>query len=118
MVDSCRIRRRGEPVFDDATGKYATSYMTVYEGRCRFRPPEVQPQDVRVGEAAWTVQVAVVSLPIDASAGVRDEDVITALSSAFDPHIIDRVLVAKNDPVRSYATARRLTCWEVTPDAE
>ena len=117
MQDTCRVTSAGAPVWNDTTGTYAPgTASTVYEGKCRLRKPSAAPQGVESGEAAWTVDDYVLSLPLVGSedvAGGHDVEIVTAL----DPAAVGLLLTVTGGHWQTHSTARRIPCRVVARDA-
>lgn len=113
MVDQCRIRRAGEATEDD-DGNVTPSYTTVYEGRCKVQQQAVQSRPSDAGEASLLMVRRELHLPVEASVGVRAGDQVKITACVFDPDLVDRTLVVRDEAAKSMATARRLGVEEVT----
>lgn len=118
MIDACIIRRSGGArVFDPNTGTYTTPASSiVYQGPC-------QVQIATLGDAATpdvegggtTVQQLVVKLPVD-DTEYRVQDVVEVTSSILDETLVGRRFRVAGLHAKTFATARRLQCDEVTGD--
>jgi hypothetical protein len=118
MVDTCRVTAAGAPVWDDANGVYTDGApTTIYEGKCRLRRPSAAPQVTDSGEAAWAVDLYVLSLPVVGSEAVVDGHDVEMLTSANDPAAVGLRLTVQGGHWQSQSTARRLPCKVVTRDA-
>jgi hypothetical protein len=118
MVDTCRITAAGAPVWDDANGVYTDGpATTVYEGKCRLRRPSAGPQDTDAGEAGWSVDTYILSLPVVGSEAVSDGHAVVMLTSANDPAAVGLELTVSGGHWQSQSTARRVPCKVVTRDA-
>lgn len=113
MVDQCRIRRAGEATEDD-DGNVTPSYTTVYEGRCKVQQQAVQSRPSDAGEASLLMVRRELHLPVEASVGVRAGDRVEVTAFVFDPDLVGRALVVRDEAAKSMATARRLGVEEVT----
>ena len=116
MVDTCIITAGGgTPTWDDANGQWnAPAATTVYEGKCRVQVPNVAENEADAGERAWTVQSALVNLPVSGSESVQVGHTVTITSASLDGALSGRVYTVTADHSKSFATARRLRCEEVT----
>jgi hypothetical protein len=124
MSDTCRITRPGDgdPVFDPNTGTYTDPPpVTVYEGKCRFNVPGqiAGSQTASGGDATWTVQDSVLSLPIDGPGYTAGEEVgpdqtVECLTAAYDATLPGHKFGVVAAHRESQATARRLRVREVT----
>lgn len=118
MQDTCKITSTTPGAWDDSTGTYgAPTVTTVYQGRCRLRRPAAAPQTTDAGDAAWAVDVLVLSLPVDGSEGVADGHSVEMLTSAHDPAVVGLLLEVQSGHWQSQSTARRLPVKVVTRDA-
>ncbi len=118
MVDTCRITTPGTATWDDSTGVYTDGApTTIYEGKCRLRRPAAAPQTTDAGEAAWAVDLYVLSLPVDGSEDVADGHDVEILTATNDPDLVGLTLTVTGGHWQTHATARRLPCKVVTRDA-
>lgn len=115
MTDSITFTRAaGSTSFNETTGREtAGTPTTVYSGPCKIQRQRVAPQDPEAGERTVTVEQVEVHLPVSAT-GVRVGDVGTIGSAALDPALVGRSFRAAGLFHKTYATARRLRCDEVT----
>ncbi|HET7386851.1 MAG TPA: DUF6093 family protein [Nocardioidaceae bacterium] len=110
MTDTCTITRPDPdtpPVFDDATGTYTTPTVTVYEGKCRVRPTNVD-RTVEAGDVRVHLWHSVISVPISVS-GVQVNDTVT-ITASTDPGLVGKVYTVGNIDLGTAITARRLGC--------
>lgn len=112
MRETCAITRDGERTWNPVTMQYEDTDVTVYTGKCKLRVAATQ---VRNGETAGQVfieQRAILSLPVDASTGVRKDDKVTITASEGDPALPGTVVWI--DAARAYtnATSRRFPVRE------
>jgi hypothetical protein len=115
MVDACTVAHgTGGGVQDETTGQVARTTSTVYTGPCRVQLPQAQPRTSDVAERTATVQRAIVSLPVATSTGVRVGATVTITAAALDADLAGRRFRVVGLHHKSYATARRLECEEVT----
>lgn len=117
MTDTCRITKpgEGEPVFNSDTGQYEDPPpVTVYEGACRLRVTSDAGNisDAAAGEATWTVQDPVLSLPVVGSEAVGRGMTVEYLTAAFDAALVGRRFGIVGPHHESQATARRLRVKE------
>lgn len=120
MVDTCRITADGEGEGDwnDANGTYdQPERVTVYEGKCRLRRPSAAPRDADSGEALWSVDDYVLSLPVEGSEDVADGHAVEMVSSSLDAAVVGLELTVAGGHWQSHSTARRVPCKVVTRDA-
>ncbi|SBT64224.1 hypothetical protein GA0070622_1194 [Micromonospora sediminicola] len=113
MVDQCRIQRAAGSTEDD-DGNVTPSYTTVYEGRCKVQQQAVQSRPSDAGEASLLMVRRELHLPVAASAGVRAGDRVELTACTYDPDLMGRALVVRDEAAKSLATARRLGVEEVT----
>lgn len=117
MVDSCTITQPGSgaPVFDENTGKYVDpAPVTVYTGKCRVQVPNVAENLTDSGERAWTVQDALVMLPVDGSEGALVGHTVTITAASLDAQLVGKRYTVTAAHHKTFATARRLRCKEVS----
>ena len=117
MVDACIVSApgSGEPTWDDESGQWVPpSGGTSYSGKCRVQVPNVAENEADAGERAWTVQAAIVSLPVSGSESVGVGHTVTITAAAHDSALVGRVYTVTAEHQKTYATARRLRCEEVT----
>lgn len=115
MVDEVTfVRATGELVFDEATGREtAGAPTTVYTGPCKVQRQRVAPQDPEAGERTVTVEQVELHVPVEATE-IRVGDVGTITSAVFDPELVDRQFRVTGLFHKSFATARRLRCEEIS----
>lgn len=124
FTDTCRITRPGEGQgpFNPETGQYdAPPPIVVYEGPCRLNVPGqiANASTATAGEASWTVQDSVLSIPVDgdgytAGESVRSGHTVEYLTAPHDPTLVGRRFGVVGQHSESQATARRLRIKEVT----
>lgn len=115
MVDSCTVSTGGTPVWNEATGRYdAPSATVIYAGKCRVQVPNVAENEADAGERAWTVQDALVMLPVDGSEAVQVGHHVVIDSCALDAQLVGKAYTVTAGHHKTFATARRLRCKEVT----
>lgn len=115
MEDACTVSRPGSRTgTDPATGKDVLSPATqMYAGRCRVQLPGSQERLEQAGDRAWTVQRLTLSLPMSA-ADVAVGDVVLVTAATLDAGIVGRRYRVVQSFAKTHATARRLSCEEVT----
>ena len=115
MVDACTVTGPGgEPVWDEDAGEYTTpAGAVIYTGKCRVQVPNVAEQNADAGEAEWTVQAAIVSLPVGGSEGVQVGHKVTIPAAAHDSALAGAVYTVTAGHAKTQATARRLRCERV-----
>ena len=119
MLDTCVITDgAGEPTWDEASGSWVHAPGgTLYEGKCRVTMQDLQPGTAEAGDATYVVSRPRVDLPISSPGPFPVGAVVTftALGPATDPALLTSALkVVQETSKKSYATARRLACVEVT----
>jgi predicted RecA/RadA family phage recombinase len=117
MADRCTVTRPGvgAPTVDEGTGALVQPAGTpVYAGRCRVQVPNVAERDADAGERSWTVQAALVVLPVAGSEQVRVGDVVTVTAAVNDRALLGARYVVKALHAKTHATARRLRCEAVS----
>lgn len=114
MVDECTVRRRTGETTDPLTGEVAPTYAVILTGqKCKVQTRGNWGESRDVGEAARVILSLEVHFPITVVAlEVRDE--ITIDAAVHDPDLVGRVLRVKDLHHKSFATARRVMCQEVT----
>ena len=114
MVDSCTITRAGASgVIDEDTGIVGTDTASeVYSGKCRFRPPSVQPKTTDAGETEWSLAANTLQLPASVT-GVQIGDEVTG-ASTLNPDIAGRTFTVTGVEQRTHATMRRVSLEEVS----
>lgn len=118
MVDSCVVERHGEDTWNAADGIYTDgATLVVYNGKCRVRNAQPNPQMADAGEAAWSSDLVYVHLPVTGSEAVKDGDVVRITAAANDSALVDLEAHVTGLHVQTNATARRLPCRVVTRDA-
>jgi uncharacterized protein DUF6093 len=116
QTDACTVTHpgTGEGTFDPVTGATTPPVgTTVYAGQCRFRAPTLSEANVSAGEHVWTVQDAVLSLPVTAT-GVQVGDTAVCTASQMDPDLPETVWTVMAVLRGSQITARRLIVRQAT----
>lgn len=110
---ACTITRPStDGTFDPETGTTTYPETTIYEGECRLRAPSLADRETFSGEHEFTLQDAVLSLPIEA-VGLKTNDLVTVTASAMDPDLIGRQYTLIAVHRGSQITARRCVVREV-----
>lgn len=114
MVDTCTVRRPiGETTHPD-TGAVTTAYETLLtDQKCEVQSRGYWGESRDVGQANLIVLVLEVKFPISVL-GLNVEDEITMTAAVHEPDLVGRVFRLKDLSHKSYATARRVLCREVT----
>lgn len=113
MVDACTITRTSTgDVFDPDTGTYTASAGTaVYAGKCKIQYRSASTADV--GEQQLTLHSLEVHVPMSVT-DVTVDDVVAITAAVHDASLVGRTFRVIDDFAKTYATARRLRCEEVT----
>lgn len=115
MVDACAIASGGVITWDETTGTATlTGAATVYSGRCEIQIPNVTERELVAGERERTVQDLLVKLPVVGSEQVTVGATVTVTASTLDAALTGRVYTVVADHSKTFATARRLRCRQVT----
>lgn len=115
MLDTCRITRQGvQPAFDpDLRQTVYGVAQVVYEGKCKVQQTaRVTPSTSEAGAEIVSLFAVHVHIPMAADGVQVDDDVEIRTA------VLDRVLVGTHFrvvmvPMKSFATARRLSCAAV-----
>lgn len=116
MIDTCTSSRPGVGhTTDPTTGAVAYTGASLYSGKCRVQMMTGVRGDAleQAGERAWAVQSAIISLPISAVEH-RVGDLVTVTASGLDPQLTNRLYRVQDVTHKTFLTARRLICQEVT----
>lgn len=116
MVDSCTITRPNTArTFNRGTGSYtAGTTGPVYSGPCQIQIAalaDAGTPDTEGGGA--TVQQILVKVPVDVTA-YRVGDLVTVTAAILDDTLVGRDFRVTAIHGKTFATARRLQCEEVT----
>lgn len=116
MVDACMVTEPGgAPVWNETTGTYdAPTATTVYAGRCRVQVPNLSEQTVTAGERPWTLQEAILNLPVVGSESVEVGHTVTITAATHDDALAGRRYTVVAEHAKTFATSRRLRIKEVT----
>lgn len=115
MEDSCSIRVAGTRTgTDPSTGRDLLSPgVQVYAGPCRVQLPGSQEDVRRGGDRSWTVQRLTLSVPMSAPT-VPVGAVVEMTATTLDLGLVGRRYRVVESFAKTHATARRLSCEEVT----
>ena len=80
MTDTCTVTRPGTPVFNESTGEYTSTPVSVYSGVCRVKHPTGVARDVDAGSQLLAVSQLELHLPVSA-VGVRADDAVSITGS-------------------------------------
>lgn len=115
MLSTCTITRLVGSVLNETTGRYDDQVVPVYSGPCHLQlsSPRVfarNGQDQLISE-----QQPILKLPIVGSEGITVGDVATITSSPMDAGLVGTQLHIAGVHPATYATARRLPVYAITP---
>lgn len=113
MRDTCTVRRHTGTTVDDETGYTTPTWSDLYAGPCRLKQPNAAASSATVGEAEVLLQQPELHLPMSAVL-LQPADEVTMTGSQFDPVSVGRVLLIRDVPAHSGATARRYGVTERT----
>lgn len=116
MVETCTITRPGTAhTTDPTTGKVSYAGSALYSGKCRVQMMTGTRGDAleQAGERAFVVQSAIISVPATVT-GVRVGDVVKVTAAALDADLTNRQYRVQDVVHKTFVTARRLICQEVT----
>lgn len=116
MVDACTVKRLVSSTVNPDTGQIgATSYTTIYTGKCKVQQLAPATVPTAVGQAAEFVGQLMLHLPVSAvtSANVAPDDLVTITAAALDASLVSRTFRLRGPAHKTYATARRLPMVEV-----
>lgn len=117
MTDTCRvyyIDRSADPTRDEATTAETFPEVPVWAGKCKVQRYDGQTsREDLAGGREITSDRLYVHVPVTAAPMYADY-LIELLTSATQPLLVGRVFIVRSDPIKSRATARRMTVEEVT----
>lgn len=114
MVDAVTIRRTTGVSTNDQTGAVTPVQTVIYTGKARIQQSIAMGQRVESGEASLVVLRLELQLPVATSTAVDRGDIVTVDSAVNDASLPGRTFVIRDLHHKSEATARRMTCEEVT----
>lgn len=106
MDDTCTITREGTRILNEANGQYAISESTVYTGACRVVVQPRPPKDTNAVGQIEAVTNARFDLPVVASVGVQDGDVVV-FNTSIDPGLVGAKYRLRGLAGQTHGTARR-----------
>lgn len=113
MVDSCVIARATRGALNTTTGQYATTWATIYSGKCRLRgstASAANAREVQAGEAEHDANRYALILPYGVDNTVADGDIVT-----FDPReYSDEYGPSYDDRQRTFTVVGRLKTTTIT----
>lgn len=118
LPDTCRIERLrvGRGAFDETTLQYANDSAddghrdVIYEGPCKIQIRAdinaniVEPVEV---EREWAYETSQLKLPLEASVGVRVDDIATMLTAPYDASLVGRMFNIHSVDRKSIASVRK-----------
>lgn len=107
MTDTVLITREATPVFDEETGTYTPSVITVYSGPGRLKSVSTVVGDVDAAGQKRASQSLRLDLPVATSGGVRANDTVTITASVNDSSSVGLLLNVEGGFFQTDATARR-----------
>lgn len=116
MVEACTIGRPSQShTTNNVTGAVTYTSAPLYTGKCRVQMMTGTRGDnlLQAGERAFSVQSAIISIPITV-VGIRVDDVVTITASTLDGDLVGRTYRVEDIIHKTFLTARRLICQEVT----
>lgn len=108
MVSVCTITRGGGAgVWNESTGQYDSTAVTVYSGPCRVRFPSTVVRESDTQNQFTVEQEPLLSLPVAGSEGVTVDDVVTITANPSDSAMVGLTLRIAGLHAQTQATARR-----------
>ena len=109
MPDTVTIERESGSTWSEATQSTTTTWTTVWANTpARVTQPPVMSRTVSAGEAA-TAESPQVRVSMECT-GIRPDDRVTVVSSAYDPDLVGQVLWVTHARAQSQSITRRLEC--------
>jgi Family of unknown function (DUF6093) len=115
MVDTCMIDgQTGTTLYDN--GSETPTYTTVYTGKCRVQIQAASSSTAarEVGDQQVSLLAIVVQVPVVGTEGIHVRDRVTLLRATYDADLEGRVFWVSQPAPSSDASARLLSCVEVT----
>ncbi len=113
MIETCTITRVTGQVLDEITGEYTDTVEVVYSGPCKVKVPKLHGLHVLTEGRRLTISRQELHLPVSASGGVAQNDVVTIDSSPDDASLVGHQFRATEWLAGSFATARRIAIEDV-----
>lgn len=107
MTDTVRVTRATEPVFDEETGTYTPTIVTVYSGPGRLKLNSTVVGAVDAQGQNLASQSPRLDLPVSTSGDVRVNDTVEVTASVNDPASVGLRLNIEGVFYQTDATARR-----------
>lgn len=117
MIDACTIKHAiAGRTFDQVLGRYTGSVgPEVYDGPCQVQIASLgDAMSPTVEGGGPVVQQLVLKLPVATSGTVAVNDLAVITACVADPSLVDARFRITAIHHKSYATARRLQCEEIT----
>lgn len=112
MVDAVTIRRTTGMT---TVGPTVTPVQTVvYTGKARIQQAQAMGRRMDIGEAELIILHLELQLPVVGSEAVARGDVVTVTAAVNDSALVGRTFEVRDLHHKTEATARRMTCEEVT----
>lgn len=112
MTDTCRVTEPDGQTFDQDTKQLVTTAgATVYEGKCRLRPTNVD-RSVESGDTRVLLTHGVLSVPV-AATGLKTGQQVEMLTSR-NPILAGQKLTLRNPQPGSQLSAQRWGCEVVS----
>lgn len=113
MVERCTIREYSPAAFVDGTYVPGAGAV-VYSGRCEIQVTDsLNAETPTVGEREVTLQRVTLKVPISTT-GIQVGHIAVIDSASLDPDLEGRPYRIEAHHAKSFATARRLQCEEIT----
>ena len=109
MTDTCTISRPGPETFNETTGEYTSTMVSVFSGPCRVKHPTAAARDVDAGSQLLAISQLELHLPVSA-VGVRADDAVSITGSVTRAEQVGRkfTIVAPFDGSQSTALRFRI----------
>jgi hypothetical protein len=113
----CRIERRAEGDFNDATGKVERpAPAIIYQGRCNVREMQWEGTDAVTGEREVRMQRSELFLPPNVS--IREGDVLVVTASKHDADLVGQEYRITDIFLDAWQVSRRAIGEKLTERAE
>ena len=109
MTDTVRITRQSEPVFNNATGTYAPTTLTIYTGPARLVLSSSVVRTVDAQGQNLAGQTPRLDLPVATSGAVQVNDTVEVTASVNDAASVGLRLNVEGLFFQTDATARRFS---------
>lgn len=112
MLDTCTIQRPAAPAMDPNNAALTPTYSLIYSGICKIQGAAAA-SGTDIGEAHLAIDSPILHVPTSVL-DVREADVVTVTASVLDADLVGRVFRVQGPHHKTYLTARRFQCTEVT----